>query len=77
LLDDVTSIAGSSFYGAANNKASIRALKGVLRMMRQYEVAPPQFNQFAASRYVDNRGWGEPLSLDEWERWRLLANHDE
>ena len=72
VVESLIEIVFSSLYGGAQNEQSLDFLHSVIAATALFDVWPPPPNLFSTSLFVDNHGWGKPLSNDECNRWRTL-----
>jgi hypothetical protein len=70
LLANVVEIIFSSFYVASDNGVALQFLDSVLTIVRKHGVISPPKERFAASRFCDRHGWGQPLTPLERDIWR-------
>ena len=71
IIESLIEIVFSSFYGASQDHQSIDFLRKVITDTAHFDVTPPPSDLFAASLFVDNNGWGKPLSITERDQWRF------
>jgi hypothetical protein len=70
LLDSVAEVVYDSFYGAADDAASLRCLERALTIAAARGVTPPPASLVATSRLADRHGWGELPDGETIARWR-------
>jgi hypothetical protein len=70
LIGNVVEIIFGSFYGAADNRGSLKCLRKVVSIVRKHGITAPPRKRFANSRFRDGCGWGIPLTMLERDKWR-------
>jgi len=70
LIEATAEIVYYSLYGAADNESSLKYLRHVMQTTSAAGVVPPPLDCFAASRFQDRHGWGNPISADQRDEWR-------
>jgi hypothetical protein len=73
LLGDVVEIVWTSFYGATQDRSSLRHLGRVLRTCAAAGVGPPDATVFSVSLLVHRGGWGDLVTPQDCERWRQAS----
>ena len=74
IIESLVEIVFSSFYGASQDQQSLDDLYKVINATAPFGVSPPPPDLFSKSLFVDNHGWGKPLSSAERDEWRF-ANY--
>jgi hypothetical protein len=57
-------------YGAADDEGTQRFLSEIWPIVATYGVEMPNLKTFESSRWLEDYGWGAPLSSDEVAAWR-------
>jgi hypothetical protein len=73
VIEGVTEILWSSFWGAAENEASINDLEKVLLVTNVQKL--PTLTPFKFSLFSDKDGWGSSLTAEDRDFWRRGAKY--